>query len=240
MSTLAVSEVFGPTIQGEGPSLGAPAIFLRTAGCNLGCVWCDTAYTWDWKRFDRDKEVVKLDTAAVAQQIAARRPDSWASGVLVLTGGEPLLQQRALAEVLQDLHHREQEWHVEVETAGTRMPDELLPWVDQYNVSLKLEHSGNPLLKRRVPEVITAFSALERGDGADVVWKFVCAEPQDLAEVDALVRDFVLRNVWIMPEGTDHESVIAHARALLPDVLARGYRMTPRFHVDLWGHERGH
>src|SRR4029450_7825218 len=49
---LVVSEVFGPTFQGEGPSVGRRAGFVRLGRCNLDCSWCDTPYTWDWERHD--------------------------------------------------------------------------------------------------------------------------------------------------------------------------------------------
>ena len=59
-ASLAVSEIFGPTLQGEGPSSGRRAMFLRLAGCNLSCSWCDTAYTWDWSRYDKKAEVTMM------------------------------------------------------------------------------------------------------------------------------------------------------------------------------------
>ena len=51
---MQVNEIF-KSIQGEGPNFGKPAIFLRTAQCNLKCTWCDTKYTWDWKNYDFQK-----------------------------------------------------------------------------------------------------------------------------------------------------------------------------------------
>ena len=54
-SWLIVAECFGvetPTFQGEGPSCGHPALFIRLSRCNLTCARCDTKYTWDWSRFD--------------------------------------------------------------------------------------------------------------------------------------------------------------------------------------------
>ncbi|MGH3922689.1 MAG: 7-carboxy-7-deazaguanine synthase QueE, partial [Pseudonocardiaceae bacterium] len=49
---LLIAEQFGPTFQGEGPSVGQQALFIRLSSCNLSCSWCDTPYTWDWTRFD--------------------------------------------------------------------------------------------------------------------------------------------------------------------------------------------
>jgi len=44
MSEIRISEIFGPTIQGEGPLIGTPTVFVRTAGCDYRCTWCDTLY----------------------------------------------------------------------------------------------------------------------------------------------------------------------------------------------------
>src|SRR3954470_22965546 len=91
--TLKVSEIF-ESLQGEGVSSGAPAIFVRLAQCNLHCTWCDTKYTWDFERYRYEEEVREQTVAEVAQLVNAS-----ASRRLILTGGEPLLQQRALKEL---------------------------------------------------------------------------------------------------------------------------------------------
>ncbi len=56
---MQVNEIF-KSIQGEGPNFGKPAIFLRTAQCNLKCIWCDTKYTWDWIKSNnkRNKTII--------------------------------------------------------------------------------------------------------------------------------------------------------------------------------------
>lgn len=229
---LLVSEIFGPTIQGEGAEVGRPAIFVRTAGCNQACVWCDTPYTWDWKHYDKTEEAHRMEVGDVADEIIARRPASWQGGVLVLTGGEPLLQAPALADLITELAPLAMTIHVE--TAGTKLPGPLAFLVDTFNVSLKLEHSGNPLARRRVPEAIEALRDTKRA-----VWKFVAAEPSDLDEVDELVQSFNLAPVYIMPEGVTHEALQRHALALLPAVLERGWSLTPRYHIEIWGDKRG-
>ena len=80
------------SIQGEGVTAGTPSVFLRLSTCNLACTWCDTRYTWDWDNHDYDREVVALDAEDVEQRILGFRCPH-----LVITGGEPLIQQKALA-----------------------------------------------------------------------------------------------------------------------------------------------
>ena len=91
---LRLSEVFD-SIQGEGVSLGKPCRFVRLALCNLHCHYCDTKYTWDFERFDYDAEVREVSVASLAEQFRSAPAKH-----VVLTGGEPLLQQRALSQVL--------------------------------------------------------------------------------------------------------------------------------------------
>src|SRR5947208_3253141 len=110
---LRISEIF-ESIQGEGASAGTPSIFVRLATCNLRCTWCDTRYTWDWAAYHYDEEVRRIDVQSIILRLAA----STASNV-VITGGEPLLQQPALVELVSALPP---ERHVEVETNGTLSP----------------------------------------------------------------------------------------------------------------------
>ena len=70
---LVVAEVFGPTFQGEGPSAGRRAMFLRLGRCNLDCAWCDTPYTWDWSRFDPAVELHRRTVDDVMSELDAHR-----------------------------------------------------------------------------------------------------------------------------------------------------------------------
>jgi 7-cyano-7-deazaguanosine (preQ0) biosynthesis protein QueE len=225
---LVVAEVFGPTFQGEGPSLGRRAGFVRLGRCNLDCSWCDTPFTWDWSRFDPAEELRHEAVAAVLAQLDAMHPD-----IVVVTGGEPLLQQRRLVPLLEGCAARG--WPVEIETNGTIVPDErVVGLVRQWNVSPKLANSGIPLEKRIRPAALAALRATDRA-----VFKFVVAHPGDLDEVAVLVDAHGLEPVWIMPEGTDPATLLEHSRALVDAVLARGWNLTSRLHVLLWGDERG-
>jgi 7-carboxy-7-deazaguanine synthase len=223
MTQLVVSEVFGPTVQGEGPSLGRRAGFVRLGRCNLACSWCDTPYTWDWSRFDPSVELSRVDVPSVLAAV-----DAMDVPMVVVTGGEPLLQQTAVVGLLEAMAGR---WRIEIETAGTIAPKpELVELVDQFNVSPKLANSGNPLSQRLRPDVLGAFM-----DTGKAVFKFVVAGVHELDEV----AGFGVSPVWIMPEGTS-AAVLHHRLAMLADaVIERGWNLTTRLHVELWGDKRG-
>ena len=104
-------EIFS-SVQGEGVSAGVPSTFVRLATCNLRCAWCDTAYTWDWSRFDRVEQTMELPVEAVAEDVVARAPRN-----VVITGGEPLIQRRQLFLLISRL--KAAGLRIEIETNGT-------------------------------------------------------------------------------------------------------------------------
>lgn len=226
--SLVVSEVFGPTIQGEGPTAGRRAGFVRLGRCDLDCSWCDTPYTWDWSRFD---PAVELHTAAVddvVAQVAAMGVDR-----VVVTGGEPLLQQRGLLPFLEAAAERG--WAVEIETNGRHAPDPAVAeLVEQFNVSPKLANSGVSADRAIRPDALAALLATGKA-----VFKFVVTGPGDLDEIQAIVDTHRLSPVWVMPEATTADAVRAGMAGLADAVVDRGWNLTPRLHILLWGDQRG-
>lgn len=135
--TLKISEIF-PSVQGEGLRQGEPTIFVRLAGCHLRCPFCDTKQAWTGGR--------KMPIARIAARVARLRksqPAEW----IVLTGGEPLLQDVGpLARLL-----KSDAWKIQVETNGVfyrRLP------VDWYSVSPKPpDYVFHPEYRARAREV---------------------------------------------------------------------------------------
>lgn len=224
---LVVSEVFGPTFQGEGPTLGRRAAFVRLGRCNLDCSFCDTPFTWDWERYDPAVELSRRPVAAVVAEVEAMGVDR-----VVVTGGEPLLQQRRLVPFLEACAARG--WAVEVETNGTVAPvAEVAALVERFNVSPKLANSGIDRARRIVPEALDALAATGRA-----AFKFVVTDAADLDEIAAFVLPPGVP-VYVMAEGTTAAAVLAGTAALADAVAARGWHLTTRLHVLLWGDERG-
>lgn len=228
---MRVSEVFGPTIQGEGPSTGVPASFVRLYGCNLDCVWCDTPFTWDTKGklgvvYERDAESRSVDVVELLPTIPDAR-------LLVISGGEPLIQRKAVYELAGRALMSKRFEAVEVETNGTQSP--LVPLHGlSYNVSPKLHHAQTSKPGIR-PEVLEQF--LDR----PAVFKFVCASRPDLVEVDRIVEEVGIPadRVWIMPEGKTAEDVSYRGHRLVDQIVGRGWNVATRLHVTLWGDRRG-
>jgi 7-carboxy-7-deazaguanine synthase len=227
---LLVSEIFGPTIQGEGPSCGQQAIFVRLSRCNLSCPRCDTPYTWDWSRYSAAGETSTLlpgeVTAAVLDLPAA---------LVVITGGEPLLQQNRLGPVVAELCAAGR--RVEIETNGTVVPcTRLAETVTQWNVSPKLAGfaSSADAARRIRPPALAALAATGRA-----VFKFAVSGVGDLDEIAALQDRHGMTEVWVMPEGTTAEGILATMRVIADPVIARGWNLTTRLHIMLWGDTRG-
>lgn len=240
--TLATDDSGGPEIfaslQGEGLSAGQPCTFIRLSRCNLACVWCDTAYTWhfegdarphrDGHTFDRKANQVALsplETARAIDRLSPRR--------LVVTGGEPLLQSTALAEMASLLPDHA----IEVETNGTVEPGAKFDaYVEHYTVSPKLAHSGNAETLALLPERLAAWAAEPRA------WfKFVIAQPADVAQVLALQAAFGIaaNRIFLMPEGTDSATLRTREAWLAPLCVEHGFRLSDRLHIHLYGDTRG-
>lgn len=240
--TLATDDSGGPevfaSLQGEGPSAGVPVAFIRLSRCNLACTWCDTAYTWrfegdnrphrDGVAYDRKANQVTLTPAEAAERIAALGQSR-----LVITGGEPVLQAGALAEMLEHLP----DMAIEIETNGTVAPPARLDVrVDQYNVSPKLAHSGNPADLALIAERLDMWASDPRA-----FLKFVVASPADVDEVLSLQSRYRFRpgHVFLMPEGTDSVTLRERQAWLSPLCLEHGLRMSDRLHIHLYGDTRG-
>lgn len=235
-SQLLVSEKF-VSLQGEGISTGAPAAFLRLGNCNLACSFCDTPYTWDASRFDLREELRPEYVSAVAEWVLGSAP-----GRLIVTGGEPLLQQKALEALFSEVDERcaragKAQHFLEVETNGTVRPlPALVRRVDQWNVSPKLQNSGELKTKRLRPSALRALS-----DSNRAYFKFVIQSAACVQEVDEIATAFGWdpTRIILMPEARDAPTLRARSPLVAAEAMARRYRFSGRVHLELFGGRRG-
>ena len=208
------------SVQGEGPLTGQRCAFVRFSRCNLSCAWCDQPETWDWSRYA---------PSVVSSRVRVEELADWVAGcgvdLLVVTGGEPLLQGHALAALVEALPS---DVRVQVETNGTRIPQPaLIERVTLWVASPKLANSGLPVGRRIVPRALGALAASGRA-----VFKFVICHPHtDIDEVADLARRYDLAPVWVMAEGTTVQAVVAGTAALMAPAAAHGWHVSTRLHV---------
>jgi len=223
-----IAEIFH-SVQGEGEFSGTPSVFVRTAGCNLRCWFCDTPYT------SFKAEGLQRDWQDVLQEVL-----EFGCLHVVLTGGEPLLQPDLLP-----LAHalRQQQRIVTVETAGTIFrPVE----ADLMSISPKLSNSA-PIgmihweqrheRDRNRPDVIRQMLQV-----SPCQLKFVVDQPADLDEITQYLRGFseiTSNQVWLMPQGINQEELATKGVWLVPLAQQLGYRFCPRRHIEMYGNVRG-
>ena len=216
---IRVSELFH-SLQGEGLSTGVPAHFLRLQGCEVGCRWCDTRYTWD-------AAGGRATTVAAA---FAELEALGAANLLVVTGGEPL-SHPGVAGLLAAAVER---WpRVEVETSGLQPPPASHARL-HYNHSPKL-----PSATGRWAET-WAHARAFAGD-PNTTFKLVVGGDPDEADALRLIAEHELpRNrTVLMPEGLTDAALHARAIALAETCRRENLRLSPRLHVWLWGAKRG-
>jgi 7-carboxy-7-deazaguanine synthase len=216
--TIRISELF-TSVQGEGPTVGTPSVFVRLQGCSVGCAWCDTKYSWN----PAAGEATTLDAVLATVSASPIRN-------VVVTGGEPL-EHDAFVPLVSGLRRLGR--RVEVETAGTIEPPAVD--VDQWNVSLKLAHSRVPQSVRLRAAAIARFREL----GA---WfKFVVADESDVDEVLAIQAAHQLpsERIVLMPLGMERREQESRMPAVIEWCRRHGFRFSPRLHILVWGPKRG-
>jgi 7-carboxy-7-deazaguanine synthase len=126
---MQITEIY-KSLQGESTHAGLPCVFVRLTGCNLRCSWCDSEYTFQGGR--------KMTAEQVMDEVKRLSPNG---GLVEITGGEPMLQERELLPLMEKL--LQDEYRVLLETSGerplTRVPARVIKIVD-----VKCPHSGAP------------------------------------------------------------------------------------------------
>jgi organic radical activating enzyme len=227
---LVVSECFY-SIQGEGQTMGYPAVFLRLSGCNILCQsdsWiCDTIDVWR-KGIKTPFDKVLSDESLNALKNGAH---------LIFTGGEPMLHQKSIIRYL-DWFKSEFSFlpTTEIETNGTIMPiDKIESYINIWNCSPKLSNSGVDLDDRFVPQVIGWLNSLDTS-----IFKFVIEQKKDVDEMlDTYGLVIAKKKVVLMPAGEDQQQ-LNNTRTVVLDCCKKYHlRYCDRLHVVAWNLKTG-
>jgi len=214
---MKIVEIF-KSIQGEGRDAGEVTTFVRTAGCNMRCVWCDTPYSWD-------KQGIKDATDMTLAQILDK-VDELGARYVCLTGGEPLIQKDA-QELISGLRLRGK--NVSVFTNGS-VPIRDYIGVSRWVVDYKLKSADAGLDFHE-----DNFSALTQRDDL----KFVVGSDEDFAEAMKVIKNNKIKaKVLISPclDGS-MESAAKIAELIIKEKLNVRYSL--QLHTVLWGRKRG-
>jgi 7-carboxy-7-deazaguanine synthase len=236
---IPVLEIFGPTIQGEGMVIGQKTMFVRTAGCDYACSWCDSAFTWDGSA----KEEIRLLTAEeIVQELFEVGGDSF--GHVTLSGGNPALLKQ-LGTLVNLLH--EQGMVVALETQGSRWQEWFMD-IDDLTLSPKPPSSSMKTDWGMLDDILRKLSDHHKRASLKVV-VFDDIDLQYAGHVHERYPDVPL----FLQVGND--DVLGNSQeSLLPRLIQRyewliervmqskqfkQVRVLPQLHTWLWGNKRG-
>lgn len=241
---IAVSEYFY-SLQGEGRTMGIPAIFLRLTGCNLMCggkgvekdgimrdgaTWiCDTIDVW------MEGTTMTFEDLVATLNKEIDFVNRLKAGVhLVITGGEPLLQQKRIVYFLEYLEAEHQVRPIiEVETNATIQPLETLDErVHYWNTSPKLTNSGMPVDECRKQAVLAWFN-----QNSKTMFKFVITSEQEFEEIQKewILTGFIDPSKIVLMPGADSIGQLLERNKMVAELcIIHQLRMCTRLHVEIW------
>ncbi len=224
---MVISEIFH-SLQGEGPTVGRPCVFVRLGMCNLKCNFCDTPYTWKEGHEDYSDEV----NERVMDAISSVLEEFPHTSTVVWTGGEPMLQQRDIVAAIDYLHLRfpDRMLEHEVETNGTILAQsEFDTRVHRYNCSPKTAMSGN-----------SSYSVFLK-DFTKTTYKYVVGNLQDCREaLEDIERQSLPRGkCFLMVLGTTAKEMEERSPVIAEYCKNQGIPLCIRMHCIVWGALRG-
>ncbi|MGD6833631.1 7-carboxy-7-deazaguanine synthase QueE [Sutcliffiella halmapala] len=238
MSTkLPVLEIFGPTVQGEGMVIGRKTMFVRTAGCDYQCSWCDSAFTWDGSA---KADILLLNPKEILERLIEIGGNKF--NHVTISGGNPALLKK-MGELVQLLHQNNIQ--VALETQGSRWQDWLCD-IDDLTISPKppssmMETDFNVLddiIKRIKVEQTSLKVVVFNKDDLAYAKKvhnrypqlsfFVQVGNEDIAteDNDKLIQKLLAQYEWLIEE-------------VMQDEELNNVRVLPQLHTLVWGNKRG-
>ncbi|WP_039961614.1 7-carboxy-7-deazaguanine synthase QueE [Brevibacillus sp. BC25] len=237
---IPVLEIFGPTIQGEGMVIGQKTMFVRTAGCDYRCNWCDSAFTWDGSARD---EIRQMSPEAVWEELTRLGGDRFSH--VTISGGNPALLA-GIGDLISLL--KEHGIRTAVETQGSKW-QAWLPLIDDITISPKPPSSGMETdfqaLDRIVHELLE-----QKHPGLSL--KVVVFDDADFAYARTIHQRFPEVPFYLQPGNSDltdadtprlRDKLLESFEWLIDQAMAtpdmNDAKVLPQLHALVWGNKRG-
>ncbi|HHK5565864.1 TPA: 7-carboxy-7-deazaguanine synthase QueE [Bacillus thuringiensis] len=237
MSKIPVLEIFGPTIQGEGMVIGQKTMFIRTAGCDYSCSWCDSAFTWDGSA---KQQVRQMAPEEIWNELVEIGGENFSH--VTISGGNPVLLKNIqfLLTVLKENGIR-----TAIETQGSKWQEWLLQ-IEEVTISPK------PPSSKIKTDFIMLDSIIHKLERKDFSLKVVVFEDYDF-EYAVKVHKRYPHVPFFLQVGNDDTKTMDDA-ALIKNLLQKYERLIektvqckemndakvlPQLHALVWGNKRG-
>jgi 7-carboxy-7-deazaguanine synthase len=240
MKKIPVIEIFGPTIQGEGMLIGQKTMFVRTAGCDYSCRWCDSAFTWDGSAKEEIKQLTALDIWRELQQLGENRFNH-----VTISGGNPALIQ-ALGELVALL--KQNGIRVALETQGSRW-QEWFYEIDDLTISPKPPSSGMKTDFHVLDDIIFRLTEKKK-QGVSI--KVVVFDDADFSYAETVHKRYPHIPFYLQ---VGNDAISSNDESMLRTALLNklnwliektvqskdmnDVRVLPQLHTLLWGNKRG-
>ena len=193
---LKVNEIFN-SFQGEGVYAGTPATFLRLSGCNLNCSFCVIVFK------DYDELTVSMVKNIIVENMEKHKTD-----ILVITGGEPLLQYDEVNQLINQLNYK-----VQVETNGTII-----------KVPLNATYMISP--KKEIEKIFKFYKNYDKA-----YFKFIIQDNHDLQQINELIQEYDYnKEVYLQPVYQNAQEI---TKLILKKHLPFKYKISGQLHKYL-------
>ncbi|MED2709430.1 MULTISPECIES: 7-carboxy-7-deazaguanine synthase QueE [Bacillus cereus group] len=237
MSKIPVLEIFGPTIQGEGMVIGQKTMFIRTAGCDYSCSWCDSAFTWDGSAKEQVRQMAPEEIWNELVEIGGENFSH-----VTISGGNPVLLKniQLLLTVLKENGIR-----TAIETQGSKWQEWLLQ-IEEVTISPK------PPSSKMKTDFTMLDSVIHKLERKDFSLKVVVFEDYDF-EYAVKVHKRYPQVPFFLQVGNDDTKTVDDV-ALIKNLLQKYERLIekvvqckemndakvlPQLHALVWGNKRG-
>ena len=228
-----INEIFY-SIQGEGDSVGIPAVFVRFSGCNYNCPGCDTKYHKNGEFLSIKKIVSKIKSFNSKTKL------------VIFTGGEPLLQQEAIVEIIKQLNPKGGfygtwfDWWFQIETNGSIEPNIINEYIcHEKGKTVYIQYNVSPKLSSFYSKSKTNLSNIHLW--GRFILKLVITSEKDILELKQLQEKYKIINcsVWLMPEGASKKEQEKNMPMVVKLAKKYNYNFSPRLHILIWDQKKG-